>query len=648
MSDVPLTFPDSPPVEREVHTSEDDAPPSSPTPPSQATSAQNKNHTVEASWHALLNKVDDYETKMVKIWKEDIAALPVFAGLLSAVVTAFLIESYQWLSESPEDTTVFLLTHISRQLSDPTMPPAEPEAFHPPASSILINCFWFLSLILALVSGLFSLICNHWLREHTRQIPVKTTAEALALYQLRRDSLQKWRVPQLVATMPILLEVALFLFFAGLLHLAWTRNLAVFVVCIVPVGFAAGFYIITALLPIANIYTDIRRRRSEAAQWFRFICPYKSPHAWAVYHFSCMILRQLPSIGPSLYKRGLFWLEVVMPAPDWLYSDLRVLRADPAPFNLKVYKLRALDWAAQMFQGNPTMVPHFQNIFQSLSLHPSIIMSGILNYWTLVMWEDFTPSDVQEELADMTKFQETRRQGLGWYTSTSRAPSIPEPILHSKEGIQILSFHQYWFSLVDKNINVPIVRDLKDSISQFQAAGLSKAVNLRFFIPFPIVDKLWAHPSHEIRQESISLIRLFKDSWSAYPGPEEEGDERLAFIAALIKHLRQNDGNGHQSCLLTSPLGLEFIRFIHNEIIQHRLYEYSGWEPDSHLRDMLIEEWIAATRSVNGLAFIPRPEGSARLSIEVAYHGLDGNAVQVQERPDSVEMSQLGTKPLDP
>ncbi|EEB99793.1 hypothetical protein MPER_00435, partial [Moniliophthora perniciosa FA553] len=49
---------------------------------------------------------------MVKGWRDDIDTLLVFAGLFSAVVTAFAIESYQWLDEDPADTTVALLTQL--------------------------------------------------------------------------------------------------------------------------------------------------------------------------------------------------------------------------------------------------------------------------------------------------------------------------------------------------------------------------------------------------------------------------------------------------------------------------------------------------------------------------------------------------------
>ncbi|EEB97278.1 hypothetical protein MPER_03445 [Moniliophthora perniciosa FA553] len=119
---------------------------------------EKKGPTVQQSWEKLTLEVERYDDGMVKNWKEDIDTL--LAGLFSAVVTAFLIESYQWLSEDPADTTVALLIQISMQLNTSqtvTMFPKRPD-FEPDAPSIRINCFWFLSLVFSLTSALFGLL----------------------------------------------------------------------------------------------------------------------------------------------------------------------------------------------------------------------------------------------------------------------------------------------------------------------------------------------------------------------------------------------------------------------------------------------------------------------------------------------------------
>ncbi|KAL0566367.1 hypothetical protein V5O48_015646 [Marasmius crinis-equi] len=176
---------------------------------------------LEDSWKAVMREVVEIDDDQFKSWKEDIDTLLVFvcsllrffrwapdlpvtqAGLFSAVVTAFTIESYKWLSEDPQDTAVTLLMRISQQMGNVTNGTVTPiEPFKASPSNIRINTFWFLSLIIALVDALFGLLCKQWLREHRRPTHTRTPQEALALHWLRRESLQLWNVSTFVATPP--------------------------------------------------------------------------------------------------------------------------------------------------------------------------------------------------------------------------------------------------------------------------------------------------------------------------------------------------------------------------------------------------------------------------------------------------------------
>ena len=94
------------------------------------------------------------------------------AGLFSAVVTAFLIESYSWLQADPGDQSVKLLTQISSQLSSLSMSAVNaslPEqddsllAYHPSHLQVRVNVLWFLSLFISLIAALFAILVQQWL-----------------------------------------------------------------------------------------------------------------------------------------------------------------------------------------------------------------------------------------------------------------------------------------------------------------------------------------------------------------------------------------------------------------------------------------------------------------------------------------------------
>ncbi|KAI0749743.1 hypothetical protein C8Q80DRAFT_1269568 [Daedaleopsis nitida] len=67
-------------------------------------------------WSSYAQLMSGYDEAMIRGWKEEIDTLLVFAGLFSAVVTAFNIEAYKLLQD-PSDITAQLLQQILQQLA---------------------------------------------------------------------------------------------------------------------------------------------------------------------------------------------------------------------------------------------------------------------------------------------------------------------------------------------------------------------------------------------------------------------------------------------------------------------------------------------------------------------------------------------------
>ena len=90
------------------------------------------------------------------------------AGLFSAVVTAFIIESYKGLKQDPGDVANDLLLRILAQLegntngTTPTQSLTIP-TFTPSTSAVRVNILWFLSLIFSLATVLIGIIALQWL-----------------------------------------------------------------------------------------------------------------------------------------------------------------------------------------------------------------------------------------------------------------------------------------------------------------------------------------------------------------------------------------------------------------------------------------------------------------------------------------------------
>ncbi|KAJ6563872.1 hypothetical protein B0H19DRAFT_904102, partial [Mycena capillaripes] len=63
-----------------------------------------------------ISEAEKYDKGLVESWKNDMEGMLIFAGLFSASLPAFLIESYKTLTPDPGATTN-LLIQISNQLA---------------------------------------------------------------------------------------------------------------------------------------------------------------------------------------------------------------------------------------------------------------------------------------------------------------------------------------------------------------------------------------------------------------------------------------------------------------------------------------------------------------------------------------------------
>ena len=83
-----------------------------------------------------------------------------------------------------------------------------------PASSIRINVLWFISLVLSLTTALIGIVSLQWLREHRRYPNTLSSRDKFAIFNMRKEGLTAWYVPQIISSLPVLLQLALVLFFA--------------------------------------------------------------------------------------------------------------------------------------------------------------------------------------------------------------------------------------------------------------------------------------------------------------------------------------------------------------------------------------------------------------------------------------------------
>ncbi|KAJ7670349.1 hypothetical protein B0H17DRAFT_948818, partial [Mycena rosella] len=208
-----------------------------------------------SDWAECAKATRPFDMEMVGSLRGDMDTLLVFASLFSAVVTAFVLDSYSGLrgASSADNATAIIFQQLLLQMKQdiPMINTASSTSTAPPTSSICINALWFSSLVLSLNTVLGAILAKQWLSEY-EQVTCSTSTfprQQVPLRQLKFDSLGRWRVPIIIAYLPVQLICALFLFFAGLVYFVWTLNTTVAIITSIWIGGSAFFFLATTLLP---------------------------------------------------------------------------------------------------------------------------------------------------------------------------------------------------------------------------------------------------------------------------------------------------------------------------------------------------------------------------------------------------------------
>lgn len=167
-------------------------------------------------------------------------------------------------------------------------------SFSPSQSAIRVNITWFTSLIFSLISVLLSIVALQWLRSHQTYFGL-SPRDTLAVLNMRSESLQKWQVATIIMSLPVLLEVSLLLFFAGMIDfLISLGNTPVVIAVSTTVGLAILFLLITTTLPTVQTISlrfsamhphGTLGKRPPPSQ-----CPYKSPQSLLFHHICSVII----------------------------------------------------------------------------------------------------------------------------------------------------------------------------------------------------------------------------------------------------------------------------------------------------------------------------------------------------------------------
>ncbi|KAJ7658015.1 hypothetical protein B0H17DRAFT_1213328 [Mycena rosella] len=225
-------------------------------------------------WSVYISEAEKYDKALVESWRGDMDGMLIFAGLFSASLTAFIIESYKTLTPDSGNTTAAMLAQISNQLaasaSGTTFEAPPPAVFVVPATSIICNILWFISLGLSLSCALIATLVEQWARDFVQKADMRPAPVIRArIFSYLYYGLKRFNMHALVDLVPLLLHMSLVLFFAGLVAFLLPINRTVMAVAAALLGIVVAIYCVLTVLPL--VYFD---------------CPYRTPFSTVLWRTS--------------------------------------------------------------------------------------------------------------------------------------------------------------------------------------------------------------------------------------------------------------------------------------------------------------------------------------------------------------------------
>ncbi|KAI0055254.1 hypothetical protein BV25DRAFT_1921960 [Artomyces pyxidatus] len=213
-------------------------------------------------WSLYLSHAEKYDKALSESWKGDTGGILVFTGLFSAIVSAFLLESYKNLQPDSGDATVQLLTQISLQLaaiSNGTHLPSSPQlvqpAFRVSSTALRVNIAWVLSLALSLICALAATLMQQWTRKYMQAVSrhnISALDDRARIRTFFAEGVEKFGMSHAVEAIPALIHLAVFLFFVGLVDFMFSNNGLVGCVTLAFAICGAVAYIALTIIPIIS------------------------------------------------------------------------------------------------------------------------------------------------------------------------------------------------------------------------------------------------------------------------------------------------------------------------------------------------------------------------------------------------------------
>ncbi|PVG03048.1 hypothetical protein CPB86DRAFT_724598 [Serendipita vermifera] len=502
----------------------------------------------KTAWEFYNHKASEIDKEMINDWNDSLNTLLIFTALYSAVLTAFIVESMKLLEEDPAKTTRDILLVISKQLSNTSHPVFEQVPYPIPNYAVVVNGLFFTSLSCALIAALLAVLALQWVANYDMGLNTSSPHKRALQRHIRFRGVEKWKMAELIASLPILIFLALFLFFIGIAGWLWHMNRAISGVVIGGIGIGCLLYTVTNLVSIVHVDAPFRTPISKGLigivrreiGWLRQTITAFSltRHMRNKLEKDLGVIEQQLTLNKREEKKfekkdavtldGLLWLakntEILQASQGAFIALIRALTEVPATSLMEYEKIKDAPWKAIL---EMLCTPYIgSNEYSADALERAIWICkgvGVIPYFPSLILQRF--------LASLRKLDDRLVSGMAHFATYKQCPEqdLP-PAEHFRMTMMCTAFKHTSGStshIGDNYIHFMVLNARKEwpELSIFYRTELIKYMTNAWTIPSAVIRA--APSSIVIPVQSIEVILDF-----VVPVVEDEALE-ARYLAAL-------------------------------------------------------------------------------------------------------------------
>ncbi|KAF9003174.1 hypothetical protein BDZ89DRAFT_1169573 [Hymenopellis radicata] len=198
-------------------------------------------------WLTYLDESKKIEDQRVEEWRDVLDVVLVFSSLFTMVVSILVSRTFHSLRINYKE----VMTILMGELLDIQRAAADGRPISDVPSDLWVNGLWFTSFALSLLVAILAMLAKQWLRQYTSY----TSGDARDVARIRHFrlmSLEKWHVPQIISLLPVLMQITLGLFVAGLVIFLFDFSAAIGIAFGSASGAAFVAHVASTLLPLVD------------------------------------------------------------------------------------------------------------------------------------------------------------------------------------------------------------------------------------------------------------------------------------------------------------------------------------------------------------------------------------------------------------